>query len=167
MYEETDPYPETAVRRNTLLPLVAAFAAACGSSNISPESFIPPTVRVHHLSVKNAGFSGGTMDVVMAIYNPNRATIKGSRLQGGLSIDNNHVGDMNYYEPFALKNRDTTLVTVPMQFKWSSAGAAAKSVLGYGTVNYTMNGTVMVDAPDGHPFEVPFTGQGSAAVLKP
>jgi LEA14-like dessication related protein len=147
--------------------LLVATAACGGGGTISPDNFIPPSVRVDHLSVKNAGLMGGTMDVVMAIYNPNRATIKGNRLQGGLDIENTHVGDVDFIKEFKLKDRDTTMVTVPMQFKWSGAGAAAKSVLGYGTVNYKMNGTVNVDTPDGKPFQVPFTGQGSAAVLRP
>jgi LEA14-like dessication related protein len=151
---------------NRIVLLLIA-TAACGGGNISPDSFIPPTVRVHHLGVRNAGISGGTMDVVMAFYNPNRGSIQGTRLQGGLDIENTHIGEISFFEPFKLKGRDTTLVTVPMQFRWSGAGAAAKSVLGYGTVNYRMNGTVSVDTQDGRPFEVPFTGQGSASVIHP
>jgi len=150
-----------------MLILAATLAAACGGGTISPDSFMPPTVRVHHLGVKNAGISGGTMDVVMAFYNPNHGSIKGTSLKGGLDIENSHVGALMFIEPFKLKGRDTTLVTVPMQFRWSGAGAAAKSVLGYGTVNYRTNGTVIVDRGDGKPFEVPFTGQGSASVLHP
>ena len=107
------------------------------------------------------------MDVVMAFYNPNRGSIKGTSLTGGLDIENSHIGELMFTEPFKLKGHDTTLVTVPMQFRWSGAGAAAKSVLGYGTVNYRTRGTVIVDTPDGRPFEVPFTGQGSASVLHP
>jgi LEA14-like dessication related protein len=107
------------------------------------------------------------MDVVMAFYNPNHGSIQGTRLHGALDIENTHIGEMDLAEPFKLKGRDTTLVTVPMQFRWSAAGAAAKSVMGYGTVNYRTNGTVYVDLQDGRPFEVPFTGQGSAAVLHP
>jgi LEA14-like dessication related protein len=137
--------------------LLVAATAACGGGTISPDNFLPPSVRVDHLSVKNAGLMGGTMDVVMAIYNPNRATIKGNRLQGGLDIENTHVGEVDFIQEFKLKDRDTTLVTVPMQFKWSGAGAA----------NYKMSGTVNVATPDGKPFQVPFTGQGSASVLHP
>jgi hypothetical protein len=147
--------------------VTAVLGTACGGQTIDPDNFIPPTVQLHHLSVKNAGVMGGTMDVVMAIYNPNRAEIKGTRLQGQLDIESSRVGDVVYTQPFELEDRDTTLVTVPMQFKWTGAGAALKGVLGYGTVKYTMNGTVTMDTPAGKPFDVPFSGQGSAAVLKP
>ncbi|MBI4499995.1 MAG: LEA type 2 family protein [Gemmatimonadetes bacterium] len=152
--------------RSALL-LAASILTACGGSTISPENLAPPTVRVDRLGVKNAGIAGGTMDVVMAIYNPNRSTIKGTAIRGALDIENSHIGDVTSDQEFKLKGRDTTLVTVPMQFKWSGAGAAAKSILGYGTVNYKMNGIVMVATSDGHPVEVPFTGQGSASVLHP
>lgn len=153
--------------RLSTIGLFLVGAAACGGGNISPDNFTPPTARVHHLSVKNAGITGGTMDVVMAFYNPNRSQIRGTRVQGGLDIENSHVGEVAYDGEFKLKGRDTTLVAVPMQFKWSGAGAALKSALGYGTVNYRMSGTVSVATSDGKPFEVPFTGQGSASVLHP
>ena len=156
------------MRSTRPIPLCAvALLAACGGGTISPDNFVPPTATVDHLSVKNAGILGGTMDVVMAFYNPNRAEIKGNRLQGTLEIDNSKIGDVMFTEQFKLDDRDTTLVTVPMQFKWTGAGAALKSALGYGKVNYKMNGTVNVETPDGRPFEVPFSGQGSASVLKP
>ena len=149
------------------LLFAASIVTACGGSTISPENLLPPTVRVDHLGMKNVGIAGGTMDVVMAVYNPNRSTIKGSAIHGTLDIENSHIGDVTSNQEFKLKDRDTTLVTVPMQFKWSGAGAAAKSVLGYGTVNYKMNGTITVATSDGRPVEVPFTGQGSASVLRP
>src|SRR5262249_8497290 len=111
----THSKPEAFVRLSKRVFFLAG-VAACGGGTISPDNFVPPTVRVHHLAVKNAGISGGTMDVVMAFYNPNRGSIQGTRLQGGMDIENTHIGELAFADPFKLKGHDTTLVTVPMQF---------------------------------------------------
>ncbi|MBK9065321.1 MAG: hypothetical protein IPL76_00350 [Gemmatimonadetes bacterium] len=51
--------------------------------------------------------------------------------------------------PFTLAAKDTTLLTVPLTFKWSGVASAARSVLGYGAVNYGINGRFTINTPLG------------------
>ncbi len=152
-----------------LFPALAlAFAlVACGPGHTAPVPFMPPSVRLHHLSLRNAGLTGGTLDVVLAFYNPNRVRISGTRLEAGLDIDRNHFGDVVLDNAFQLAVRDTTFVTVPLNFQWLGAALAARSVLNSGAVNYRINGNVSVNTPVGQPLRVPFSGEGSVPVLKP
>jgi hypothetical protein len=146
---------------------LALASAACNSGLTIPVPFNPPSVRLHHLSLRNAGLTGGTLDVVLAFYNPNRVQISGTRLEAGLDIDKNHFGDVVLADAFQLNNRDTTLVTVPLNFQWMGAAMAARSILNSGAVNYRIDGKASVNTPLGQPLQVPFSGEGSVPVLRP
>ena len=149
-----------------LFPAFTVAVAAC-TSNLIPLPFTPPTVRLHHLSLRNAGLTGSTLDVVMAFYNPNRVRVSGTRLEAGLDIDSNHFGDVVLADAFQLTERDTTLVTVPLTFQWVGAALAARSVLNSGAVNYRIDGKASVNTPLGQPLSVPFSGDGSVPLLHP
>jgi len=138
---------------------------ACGTQ-LAQLSPVRPAVRLHHLSVRSVGLAGGALDVVLAFHNPNRIALKGTRLTAGLDIETTHFGDIAMNEPFQLTASDTTLITVPLTFQWSGVGAAARSLLNYGSVNYKINGTASVDTPIGQTLDVPFSGQGNVPLMK-
>ena len=152
---------------NKLLILAALSVVACGPGGVNPADLIQPSVRVHHLAVRNVGLSGGTLDLVMAFHNPNQFTLKGVGLTAGLDIEGNHFGDVAMTNPFTLAGQDTTLLTVPLTFRWSALAGAARSVLDYGAVNYGVNGKFTINTPAGVPFDVPFSGQGNVPLLRP
>ena len=106
------------------------------------------------------------MDVVLAFYNPNKIELKGTRLSAGLDIETTHFGDVNMAEAFQLTASDTSLITLPLTFQWAGVGAAARSILNYGSVNYKINGTASVDTPLGTSLDVPFSGQGNVPLIK-
>jgi LEA14-like dessication related protein len=150
-----------------LLILALAGLIACGPGSVNPAELIQPRVQLHHLALRNAGITGGTLDVVLAFHNPNKVTLKGVGLSAGLDIEGSHFGDVAMTEPFSLAGKDTTLVTVPLAFKWSGVAGAARSMLNSGAVNYGIQGKVTVNTPANVPFDVPFTGQGSVPLLRP
>lgn len=145
---------------------VLVAATACAAAQLGQIAPVRPTVKLHHLSIRSIGLMGGALDVVLAFHNPNRITLKGTRLSAGLDIENTHFGDIAMTEPFQLTASDTSLITVPLTFQWSGVGAAARSLLNYGSVNYRITGTASVDTPLGTALEVPFSGQGNVPLLK-
>jgi hypothetical protein len=151
-----------------LLPLaLVALALGCAPGTVDPLSVLQPDVRLHHLSLRNVGLSGGTLDLVLAFHNPNKINLQGTRVQAGLDIEGDHFGDIDLSNPFSLAGRDTTLLTVPLTFRWSGVATAARSVLNYGAVNYAIKGTTTIRATGIPSFDVPFSGQGSVPLLKP
>ncbi len=150
-----------------LLLLAALGLAACGPGGVNPAELIQPKVRLHHLSLRSAGLTGGMLDVVLAFHNPNQITLKGVGLSAGLDIEGSHFGDVAMSDPFSLAGRDTTLVTVPLAFRWSGVASAARSMLNTGAVNYGIQGKVTINTPANVPFDVPFSGQGSVPLLRP
>ncbi len=160
------PVPYIAPMPKILSLALVALLAACGPGAVNPATLLQPDVRLHHLAVRNIGLSGGTLDVALAFHNPNKINLQGAGLTAGLDIEGNHFGDIVLNNPFSLVGKDTTLVTVPLTFRWSSLGSAARSVLDFGAVNYSINGKFTVNVP-GAPFDVPFSGQGNVPLLKP
>lgn len=150
-----------------LLLLSALAALACGPGSINPADIIKPNVRVHHLAIRNLGLSGGTLDVVMAFYNPNGVNLKGVGLTAGLDIEGNHFGDIDMRDPFSLAGKDTTLVTVPLTFRYANLTGAARSVIQLGAVNYSVDGAFTITTPINTSFDVPFSGQGNVPLLRP
>jgi LEA14-like dessication related protein len=151
-----------------LLPLaLVALTAACGPGSVNPANLIQPDVRLHHLAIRNVGLSGGTLDVAMAFHNPNNINLHGTTLKASLDIEGNHFGDVNLTNPFTLAGKDTTLVTVPLTFRWADLGSAARSVINYGAVNYGITGSFTIAPVSGASFDVPFSGQGNVPLLKP
>ena len=150
-----------------LLPLaLGALIAGCGTGTVHPLTFIRPDVRLHHLELRNVGLSGGTLGVVLAFHNPNKLSLQGTRLQAGIDIEGNHFGDVDLSDGFSLTAQDTTLVTVPLTFRWAGMASAARTVLEYGAVNYAITGRFTVITPMCKECEVPFSGQGSVPLLK-
>lgn len=145
------------------LGVAGTWACAGGLGTLTP---LRPAVRLHHISIKSIGLMGGALDVVLAFHNPNRVALRGTRLSADLDIEQTHFGKIDLANPFQLTASDTSLITVPLTFEWSGMGAAARSLVNYGSVNYRINGTASVDTPIGTTLDVPFSGQGNVPLLK-
>ena len=152
----------------TPLLILLAVIGCGGPGKVDPLSIVQPGVRLHHLAVRNLGLSGGILDLVLAMHNPNRIALNGTSLVAGLDIEGSHFGDVNLSDPFSLTASDTTLLTVPLSFRWSGLATAARAVLDYGAVNYALNGHPMGTAPELNlQIQVPFSGQGNVPLLRP
>ncbi len=151
--------------RPLLLSALVALTA-CGPGGVNPATLIQPGVKVHHISVRNVGISGATLDVVLAFHNPNNFTLPGSALTADLDIEDTRFGTIAMDDAFSLGGKDTTLVTVPLSFRYSAVGTAARALLDYGAVNYKIAGTFSVQTPANVPLQVPFSGAGNVPILK-
>jgi LEA14-like dessication related protein len=154
------------MRKLLLLASVVA-VSACGPGGVNPATLIQPGVKVHHIGVKNVGISGATLDVVLAFHNPNNFTLPGTALTADLDIENSRFGTITMNEPFSLGGKDTTLVSVPLSFRYSAVGSAARAIIDYGAVNYKINGNFSVKTPANTSLQVPFSGTGNVPLLKP
>jgi LEA14-like dessication related protein len=151
-------------------PLLAAALAAislagCSSGSVGPVKFLEPHVDLRKVKVRSVGLSGGVLDLTLGIANPNHIKVNGTRLEAGLDLQDTHFGDIVLSDAFSLLANDTTMLTVPLTFRWSGVGAAARGILDYGEVSYGLRGTITVNTPVGAPLAVGFTGSGSIPLL--
>ena len=150
-----------------------ALRLACGILGTSllagcagmPNLFREPDLHLDRVVVRSLGVTGGTMDLVVGVYNPNQFALQGTRLQVGFDVEDSHVGDLEYNDDFQVQKGDTTQLTLPIGFNWAGLAGAARVALGYGEIPYTLKGQLTVATPFGDR-TVPFTREGRAPLSR-
>lgn len=138
---------------------VLATAFTTGCATLGMARFKEPVVNFHDLKVEGVGLTGGTLDVVLSIYNPNGFKLDATKLTYNLMIDTTALGSGTYGHHFAVQSGDSTLVTLPVSLNYSGLAAAGRQMIGKGSVNYRVTGDVTVATPLGN-FTRPYDQTG-------
>jgi LEA14-like dessication related protein len=146
------------------VPLAAlALGTACSGLG---DNFREPQVQLDRVVVRGVGFSGGSLDLVVRLQNPNNFALHADKLQVGLEVEGSHLGDISYDDDFSvLENGETTLI-LPMRFGWSGVGRAVRAALAYGDLPYRMKGQATLKIPGGARTSVSFTHEGRAPLTR-
>ncbi|HTI62209.1 MAG TPA: LEA type 2 family protein [Gemmatimonadaceae bacterium] len=147
--------------------LVAAVAASAaiglgiGCSALGHAAFKDPVVHLRDVRVRGVGLTGGSLDVLLSVYNPNHYRLDATRLtyKVNLAGDSIRLADGALDTKFTVNDNDSTIVTVPVSFTYAGIGAAGRSLLNTGAVDYHVLGDVTVGSPVGS-FTVPYTATG-------
>src|SRR3954470_15990906 len=124
-------------RRALRCALAAAVVAGCAGLPIGLKD---PEVHLERVVVRGVGLTGGTMDLVVGVYNPNEFDLSGTKLQVGFDVEQSHVGDVTYDSKFQMQKGDTTTLTLPVQFTFNGLASAVRTALNSGELPYTMKG---------------------------
>jgi LEA14-like dessication related protein len=133
--------------------------AACSGLGLN---FKEPDIQLDHAVVRGIDLTGGNLDLVVKIQNPNNFTLQGTRLQLGLDVEGSHLGDITYDNDFTVSQNGITTITLPLRFGWSGVGSAVRAALSYGDLPYTMKGQATIKLPGGLATSVSFTHEGRA-----
>ncbi len=148
--------------KKTFVILVASALVGCASMGVG--GFRAPIVNFNDLQVEGIGTKGGTVDVVLSIYNPNGYRLDASRLTYHLLVDTTAVGDGVYNTRFSVQSGDSTVVRLPVSLSYTGLAAAAKQLREKGSVNYRVLGDVTVGTPVGN-FTQPYDRTGRFSTL--
>lgn len=155
--------------RNGVLALIVAglsatMLGACGPG-IGGSIFRQPRLHLDRVIVRGVGISGGNLDLVVNVANPNGFNLRGTRLETGFDVEGSHVGTVTYDDDYLVPKGDSTIVTLPLRFEWKGVSRAFRSALQYGDIPYTMKGQATLDTPVGKQV-VPFTLRGRAPLTR-
>ena len=153
---------ERVVMRKLAFAIVAAATVvAAGCSALGKAAFQNPVVHLRNVGLGNIGLMGGTLNVQLSVYNPNHFRLDATRLTYNLNLagDSIKVASGTYDSRFTVTDNDSTLVTIPVDFTYSGIGAAGRSLLNTGAVNYHVLGDVTVGSAVGN-FTVPYSSTG-------
>jgi LEA14-like dessication related protein len=139
-------------RRRQLRPVL--LIAACGTllagcALLGSVRFERPTVDLTGIRVTGLGLSGGSIVLVVDVYNPNGYEIRGLELVADLTLEDTHFGDARLSRETVLPAEGHAQIEVPMRFSWDGVGAAARGLLTRGSVAYRLGGRILVDTPVG------------------
>jgi LEA14-like dessication related protein len=152
--------------RRTLVGLVAAAVAVttAACATLGRGVFREPVVNFRNVEVKGLGLSGGSLDVVLSVYNPNGFKLDATRLTYRLLVDSIDVGTGALEQQFVVQENDSSLVRLPVSFTYAGLGAAGRQLIQSGSVNYRVLGDVTVRTPLGS-FTRPYSGTGRFSAL--
>jgi len=138
-------------------------SAACSGLGIN---FREPDIQLDHAVVRGVGLTGGNLDLVVKVKNPNSFALQGTKLQVGIDVEGSHLGDITYDNDFAVTENGETTITLPLRFGWSGVGSAVRAALGYGDLPYKMKGQATLRLPGGAKTVVSFTHEGRAPLIR-
>lgn len=143
---------------------IAPLAAALACAGV-PKTFRDPDIQLSQVVVRGVGLTGGTMDLIVNVQNPNDFDLRGTKLQVGFDVENSHVGDITYLDEFQVRKNGVATLTLPVRFNWAGVGTAVRSAIGYGDIPYKMRGQATVHTPFGDR-SIPFTREGRAPLTR-
>ena len=122
--------------------------------------FKEPIVNFKNVEIKGLGLTGGSVDIVLSVYNPNGFKLEGTRLTYNLQAgDNVQVGTGVLDSRFTVQDRDSTIIRLPLDFTYSGIGSVGRSLLNTGSVNWRVLGDLTVATPIGN-FTRPYDRTG-------
>ena len=146
------------MRRKVLMAAMTAVALG-GCASMGLGGFKEPIVQFSDVKIKGLGLSGGALDIVLSVYNPNGFDLNATRLTYKLMVEDKDLGNGVLDRAFRVKDRDSTFVTIPVDFTYAGLGAAGRQLLSSGSVNYRVIGDVTVNTPLGN-YTLPYDQRG-------
>lgn len=143
---------------------VVALLAGCATVR-NALNFHEPEIALEEINVTGLGLTGGTLDLVFDVYNPNTYRLRSTRLEVGLTLENTDFGEALIDKPLDLSPENHSRVIMPVRFTWSGVGAAARALLEKQALDYGLTGAVLLDTPLGER-RVQLKGNGNVPLKK-
>jgi LEA14-like dessication related protein len=153
------------IRSGYIRIMTIGLLASIGACSAISEIFKEPDVQLERVVVRGVGMTGGKLDLIIDVENPNGFTLHGTKLEVGFDVEGQHLGDIAYDDDFSVSENGRTTLTLPLTFGWAGVGSAVRAALGSGDLPYKMKGQVELRTPWG-PKEVPFTREGRVALTR-
>lgn len=136
----------------------AVLFATAGCASLGRAVFREPTVNVRQIVVRGLGLTGGSLDVMLSVYNPNRFSLDAVSMSYRVDIDSIPLGEGQLDGRFVVAEHDSSIVRVPIRFTYAGLGAAGRALLSAGTLRYRVRGELQVATPLGtftRPYDQP------------
>lgn len=145
--------------------VTAMAIAAIGCASVARAVFREPIVSYKDAYITGLGLTGGTLEVVLSIYNPNSFRLDGTGLTYRIAVDSVPFGNGNLSDRFTVQEGDSTTVRLPLSFNYAGVGQAGRQLIQTGTVDYTVSGDITVGTPIGS-FTRPYSGRGRLTTVR-
>lgn len=150
------------IRHKSLALIVIASFALSGCQTLMRQAFASPVVQVRDVRVKNIGLSGGTIDVVLDVENPNEYRIDAEKISYNFFVDTTRVVTGELAQLMTLERSGKTTITVPVSFDYNAVSVAMREYLARGALDYRVEGFFTLVTPVGR-LTRPYSGTGRVA----
>ena len=142
-----------------LLTLAATLVALPSCATLARQAFATPVVEVKDVKVRTIGLVGGTVDVVLAVYNPNEYRLDATRITYNFFVDTTRIVTGAIDEVVTLEERGRSEIVVPVTFGFQAMSIAMREYLAKGALDYRVTGTFSIVTPFGNVTR-PYSGRG-------
>lgn len=153
------------MRRVTGFAAAAALLLGAACASLGRASFEDPVVTFKDARITGLGVGGGSLEIVLDVYNPNRFRLEGTRLTYRVLVDSTSFGNGEYTTRFGVDEGETNEVRLPLSFTYAGVGAAGRALMQTGTVEYRVIGDFTVATPLGS-FTRPYDQKGRFSTLQ-
>lgn len=122
--------------------------AACASASNRP-AYYSPIIGLRDVRVTGAGLRGGSIEIALAVYNPNQFTLHEPRFRYRILVGSDEVASGIYDAPITVPPNDSIQVPVPASISLLRLGSAGRAVLNTGSLNYRVVGDLIVQTQHG------------------
>ena len=141
------------------MAVAAVFAGVAGCATLGRATFKEPEVTLREVTVTGLGLTGGSLDVVLSVHNPNGYKLDALKMTYRVDVDSIKLGDGALDGRFVVPRNDSSLVRLPVTFTYAGLGQAGRALLSRGIVNYRVRGDFTVNTPLGD-FTRPYDRSG-------
>ena len=152
------------MRKLLLVATVAAAIGTTGCASLGKKAFAEPKVTFQEMRLNGLGLTGGSLDVVLNVENPNGYRLDATRMTYKLFIDTIPFGQGTVDQHITVDEKSQTTVRIPVNFTYSGVGAAGRALIQNGTVPYRVTGDLTVATPVGN-FTRPYDMTGRYSIL--
>ena len=138
---------------------LVAVAVVSGCATLARQAFANPLVTVKDVRVKGVGMQGGSLDLILDVYNPNEYRLDASRITYQVWVDSSQIATGEIEKLVTLTDKGNSEVVVPVNFTFASVQKALVHYAQRGSVDYRVTGDFTMKTPFGS-ITRPYTGAG-------
>lgn len=152
------------MQRMLMVAVMGAATAVAGCGAIGRQAFAEPVVTLRDVKLTGVGLTGGSLDVVLNVYNPNNFRLDASRMTYKVLMDTTTFATGSLNRLMTVQEKDSSEVRIPVNFTFAGLGAAGRQIMNSGSVPYRVTGDFTVATPIGN-FTVPYDRSGRFSTI--
>ncbi|MEX2181763.1 MAG: LEA type 2 family protein [Gemmatimonadaceae bacterium] len=142
-----------------LVLALLAVGAASGCRTLARAAFANPVVEVKDVRVTSIGLQGGSVDVVLDVYNPNEFRLDATRVSYVFWVDTSQVASGAIEKLLTLEQKGRGQIVVPVTFGYAALSEALREYSRFGRLDYRVTGQFTMATPFGT-ITRPYSGTG-------
>ncbi|HKS05437.1 MAG TPA: LEA type 2 family protein [Gemmatimonadaceae bacterium] len=128
---------------------LAVVVSVSGCSFMRKQAFGQPDVTVADVRLAGLGTQGGTINVILAIYNPNNYRLDAEAINYRVLVDTLQLATGTIDRRVTLPQKDSTRISVPVTFGFREVLQIGTRLSQRGTLPFKMLGDVRIVTPFG------------------
>jgi LEA14-like dessication related protein len=149
-----------------ILLLATLWTSACMPTIKRPE------VQLVGVRLGSLGLQGGLLYVQVGVQNPNGFALRANGFTYRIELREpgqegeawSNLAEGVFRQEVQVAAHDSTVVEIPVEFRYSGLGTAVRSILDTGTFNYRISGKVDVEKPIRT--DIPYRHTGTATLAR-